>query len=147
VQSFANSILESKNLFSFKAKTYITLIVLGTVLGFFLSKKFGSLGLITGTTSGWILSQIIMNFYYKNVLQLNVFRFFKELANKLVPTFLLILILGWLLNFLPGNNWFNLVVKISIFVSIFSLLMFRFGMNQEERQTISSMLPKFLKAK
>lgn len=88
-----------------------------------------------------------MNFYYKNVLQLNVFRFFKELANKLVPTFLLILILGWLLNFLPGNNWFNLVVKISIFVSIFSLLMFRFGMNQEERQTISSMLPKFLKAK
>ena len=147
VQSFANSILESKNLFSFKAKTYITLIVLGTVLGFFLSKKFGSLGLITGTTSGWILSQIIMNFYYKNVLHLNVFRFFKELANKLVPTFLLILILGWLLNFLPGNNWFNLVVKISIFVSIFSLLMFRFGMNQEERQTINSMLPKFLKSK
>lgn len=35
VQSFANSILEAKNTFLFKAVTYITLIIAGTVLGYF----------------------------------------------------------------------------------------------------------------
>ncbi|WP_396195387.1 oligosaccharide flippase family protein, partial [Flavobacterium sp.] len=78
VQSFANSILESKSLFSFKAITYITLIVLGTILGYFLIEKFGAVGLIVGSTSGWILSQVIMNFYYHKVLKLEISRFFAE---------------------------------------------------------------------
>lgn len=145
VQSFANSILEAKSLFSFKAVTYISLIVLGTVLGYFLIDKFGAIGLIVGSTSGWILSQVIMNFYYHNVLNLEITRFFKELFHRIGLTFILTMVLGYVLNYLPGNGWFNLAIKISVFVLLFSILMFTFGMNQSEKTAIKSVLPKFLK--
>lgn len=145
VQSFANSILESKSKFSFKALTYITLIVLGTVLGYFLIEKFGAIGLIVGSTLGWILSQVIMNFYYQMVLHLEITRFFKELLHRIFITFIIALVFGYGLNFLPGNGWLNLTVKIAAFVLLFSILMFKFGMNRSEREAIKSVLPKFLK--
>jgi O-antigen/teichoic acid export membrane protein len=145
VQSFANSILEAKSLFSFKAITYITLIVLGTIFGYFLIEKFGAIGLIVGSTSGWLLSQVIMNFYYHNVLKLEITRFFKELFHRIGLTFMLTLALGYTLNYLPGIGWFNLVLKISVFVLLFSIFMFTFGMNQSEKAAIKSVLPKFLK--
>lgn len=144
VQSFANSILEAKSTFAFKAVTYITLIVAGTVLGYFLIEYWGVFGLISGTTLGWILSQCIMNVYYQKVLKLNIPLFFTELFRKIFLTFVLTVVLGFALNFLPGSDWFNLLVKISVYVVQFSFLMFTFGMNQTERDTIKSMLPKFL---
>lgn len=144
VQSFANSILEAKNTFLFKAVTYITLIIAGTVLGYFLIEYWGVFGLISGTTLGWILSQCIMNIYYQKVLKLNIPLFFTELFRKIFLTFVLTVVLGFALNFLPGSDWLNLLVKISIYVVQFSFLMFTFGMNQTERDTIKSMLPKFL---
>jgi O-antigen/teichoic acid export membrane protein len=144
VQSFANSILEAKSTFTFKAVTYITLIIAGTFLGYFLIDSWGVFGLISGTTFGWILSQCIMNIYYQRVLKLNIPLFFKELFRKIFLTFVLTLALGFVLNFLPGSDWLNLLVKISVYVVQFSFLMFTFGMNQTERDTIKSMLPKFL---
>jgi O-antigen/teichoic acid export membrane protein len=144
VQSFANSILEAKSTFAFKATTYITLIVLGTILGYFLIERWGVFGLISGTTLGWIISQFIMNIYYHKVLKLNIPLFFKELFRKIFLTFVLTVVLGFALNFLPGSDWFNLLVKISVYMLQFSFLMFTFGMNQTERDTIKSMLPKFL---
>lgn len=144
VQSFANSILEAKNTFLFKAVTYITLIVGGTILGYFLIESWGLFGLISGTTLGWILSQCIMNIYYQRALKLDIPLFFAELFRKIFLTFVLTLALGFVLNFLPGSDWLNLLVKISVYVVQFSFLMFTFGMNQTERDTIKSMLPKFL---
>lgn len=144
VQSFANSILEAKNTFLFKAVTYITLIIAGTILGYFLIEYWGVFGLISGTTLGWILSQCIMNIYYQKVLKLNIPLFFTELFRKIFLTFVLTVVLGFALNFLPGSDWLNLLVKISVYVVQFSFLMFTFGMNQTERDAIKSMLPKFL---
>uniref|UniRef100_UPI0037BF62DD hypothetical protein n=1 Tax=Flavobacterium sp. TaxID=239 RepID=UPI0037BF62DD len=108
-------------------------------------EKFGAVGLIVGSTSGWILSQVIMNFYYHKVLKLEISRFFAELFHQIGLTFILALALGFALNFLPGSGWLNLVLKISVFVLIFSVLMFKFGMNQSEKAAIKSVLPKFLK--
>lgn len=144
VQSFANSILEAKSTFAFKAVTYITLIVAGTVLGYFLIDSWGVFGLISGTTFGWIISQGVMNIYYQRVLKLNMPLFFKELFCKIFLTFVLTLALGFVLNFLPGSDWLNLLVKISVYVLLFSVFMFRFGMNQSEKAIVKSILPKFL---
>lgn len=145
VQSFANSMLEARSKFSFKALTYISLIVLGTAVGAYMVRYWGVIGLIVGSTAGWLLSQVIMNFYYQKVMHLNMLRFFKELSNRLLPTFIVILAIGYAVDFIPGHNWFNLMVKIALFVGIFSLLMFKFGMNASEINTIKQSLPFFRK--
>ena len=147
VQSFANSILEARSKFSFKAMTYITLIVLGTAVGAYLVRYFGVIGLILGSTGGWLLSQVIMNFYYMNVIHLEILRFFKELLSGLLPTFIVILALGFAVDHVPGQGWLNLIIKIFIFAVVFMLLMFRFGMNESEKRIIKDALPAFLHKK
>ncbi|GEP50373.1 teichoic acid transporter [Flavobacterium noncentrifugens] len=147
VQSFANSLLEAKSKFSFKAITYISLIVLGTAVGAYMIRFWGVIGLIVGSTSGWLLSQVIMNIYYYKVMHLDILRFFKELSSRLLPTFIVILALGYAVDFIPGANWFNLLIKISAFVCIFSLLMYKFGMNESELKIIKDSIPSFLRKK
>jgi O-antigen/teichoic acid export membrane protein len=147
VQSFANSILEAKSKFSFKALVYISLIVLGTIIGAFLVKYIGIIGLVIGSTGGWLISQIIMNIYYFKILKLEIPRFFKELSNRIVPAFIVILIIGNAINYIPGSGWINLVLKIILFLVLFSFVMFKFGMNKTEKDMIKSVIPNFLKLK
>lgn len=147
VQSFANSLLEAKSKFSFKAITYISLIVLGTAVGAYLVRFYGIIGLISGSVAGWLLSQLIMNVYYYRVMKLDILRFFKELSSRLLPTFIVILALGYAVDFIPGDNWFNLLVKIFAFVCIFALLMYKFGMNESELAIMKGSLPSFLRKK
>ncbi|MFT3795397.1 lipopolysaccharide biosynthesis protein [Flavobacterium sp.] len=147
VQSFANSMLEARKKFSFKALTYISLIVIGTVVGALFVRDFGLLGLCIGSTGGWILSQVIMNFYYHRVMQLDILRFFKELQHRLLPTFVVILALGYAIDFIPGHNWMNLIVKMIIFVGIYLAMMYKFGMNADELRVVKDSIPSFLRKK
>ena len=81
-QSFGILVLEASNRVSFKAIMFLIFFVLGTILGGLLSKKFGSIGMISGIVLGWVIVQNIMNYYYYKVLGINIIRFFKELFNK-----------------------------------------------------------------
>jgi O-antigen/teichoic acid export membrane protein len=145
VQTFANSILEATNRFYFKSLTYIFFIVLGTALGAFLVKDYGSLGLLFGSTLGWIISQVVMNIYYQKVMKLELRRFFSAVSDRIVPAFLLLLVLGYFLNYLPGSGWMNLVSKIAVFVGLFAVIMFQLGMNEFEKQTVLEFLPFYKK--
>ncbi|SCY38719.1 lipopolysaccharide biosynthesis protein [Flavobacterium caeni] len=145
VQSFANSMLEARRKFSFKALTYISLILIGTIAGAFFVKDFGLLGLCIGSTGGWILSQIIMNFYYQRVMHLDIFRFFKALQHRLFPTFVVILALGYLVDWIPGHGWTNLIVKMVAFSGIYLVMMYKFGMNADEVKLVNESVPSFLR--
>ncbi|RZJ65409.1 MAG: polysaccharide biosynthesis protein [Flavobacterium sp.] len=144
VQSFANSILEARSLFAFKAVTYISLIVIGTGIGAYLVRFYGLTGIIYGSAGGWILSQILVNIYYNRVLKLQILRFFKELMRGLLPVFLVILAIGYGIDFLPGSGWFNLVIKIGLFGAVYAFLMFRFAINADEKRIFIDAIP-FLK--
>lgn len=144
VQAFANSILEARNMFAFKALIYISLIALGTAIGAWLVQFYGPVGIIYGSAGGWILSQAIMNFYYHRVIGLHVLRFFKQLSRGLLPVFLVILLLGYGIDLVPGSGWGNLILKLSAFCGVYALLMFKLGMNASERATFTDSVP-FLK--
>ena len=146
-QAFANSILEAKSKFSYKAICYISLLTIGTAIGALLVKKYGILGLLSGTTLGWIISQIIMNFYYHKKLHLEIPRFFKQVASGIVPIFLILILICYFLYLIPGQGWLNLLSKITIYSTLFSFLMFKFGINQDEKNTFNSLVPKFISKK
>lgn len=141
VQAFANSILEARGMFAFKAVTYISLIVIGTAIGAWMVRYYGVTGIIFGSAGGWILSQVVMNVYYQRVIKLDVMRFFKRLMSGLFPVFLVILCLGYGIDFLPGIGWINLMVKLAAFALVYALLMFKFGMNESERATFVQSIP------
>jgi hypothetical protein len=120
-------------------------LFLGVVLGAFLAKTYGALGMITGTVTGWLIVQNVMNFYYHKVIGLNIFRFFKELAHKIIITVLIILSLGYLVNYVPGTGWINFIVKAICYSIMYVLLMYNFGLINFEKELFKSALAPVLK--
>ena len=132
-QAFGNSILKAKNKMAFKVIVYLCCIVLGTGLGIILAKLYEGLGMVIGTTIGWVVGQIILNFYYQNTIKLNIIRFFKELINKTLLIFIVILLIGFLINRIQGFDWFNFILKAVLFSLVYMGLMYRFGMLKYEK--------------
>jgi O-antigen/teichoic acid export membrane protein len=144
VQGFGNSILEAKSKLRFKAVLYLSFLLLGTALGAFLAKKHDALGMIIGSVTGWFIAQNIMNFYYHNTIKLNIIRFFKELLNKTLLVFLLILIVGYLINCIPGNNWFNFIIKAVLYSFVYFAIMYSQGTIAYEKQLIKQTFSPFI---
>lgn len=133
VQGFGNSILEAKNKLRFKAIIYLVFLILGTGFGGYLAREYGAVGMIIGSVTGWVIVQNAMNIYYYKVIQLNIPRFFKELASRILPAFLLTLAVGWFINYIPGTNWFNFITKAVLYTLVYATLMFFIGFNVYEK--------------
>ena len=145
IQGFGNSILEAKNKLSFKAVLYLSFMVLGAILGAILAKWYGALGMITGTTIGWLIVQNAMNFYYHKIIGLNILRFFKELFHKTIVAMVLIIIIGYFINFIPGTGWINFIIKSIGYSVIYALLMYKLGIIEFEKELFKSTMQPVLK--
>lgn len=139
-QNFANSLLEANNKFYFKALVYLVFISLGTILGWFLIDYFGILGVTYGIVLGWLIALLIVNIYYSRKLKLNIVIFFKELQDKILPTFLIILIIGSFIREIPGTGWINFGIKNILFLTTYALFMFLFAINSYEKNIIVNVL-------
>ncbi|MEN3324118.1 oligosaccharide flippase family protein [Mariniflexile soesokkakense] len=149
VQGFGNSILEAKSKLSFKAIIYLVFMIIGTFIGATYANKYGAIGMISGSVLGWLIVQNIMNIYYHKVIKINIPRFFKELLNKTFFTVIIIFILGYLVNYIPGYGWINFIVKAIIYSTVYAILMYLFGILDYEKDlfknTTLSLLNKIKK--
>lgn len=143
VQSFANQLLDAKGLFAFKAKVRLALLPAGVLLGYQLLSHMGVAGMATGISIGWLLATLLMNVYYRRRLGLDYIAFFKALSHGMLPVFCVCLVVGSLLNQLPGEGWLVLGVRVILFTSVYSALMYRFGMNLDERHEVHRLLRRF----
>lgn len=119
VQGFGNSILEAKNKLRFKATLYLSFMLIGAALGAFLAYYYGAIGMITGTVTGWLIVQNVMNIYYHKTIGLNIIRFFKELLHKTVLSVAITLVIGYFINLIPGSGWFNFLIKATLYSLVY----------------------------
>ncbi|WP_164914080.1 oligosaccharide flippase family protein [Aquimarina sediminis] len=147
LQAFGNSILEAKNKLSFKAILYLVFMILGAGLGGFLAIEYQAIGMISGLVVGWIIVQNVMNFYYHNTIGLNIFRFFKELLHKTFFVVLVVIAIGYFINYVPGEGWFNFILKGSTYTIVFGILMYFVGMLDYERELFSKPIASIVKRK
>ncbi|ULC58268.1 oligosaccharide flippase family protein [Flaviramulus sp. BrNp1-15] len=146
VQGFTGSIIEAQNKVAFKSIVYLIFMSLGTLLGYFLAKRFGALGMISGSICGWVIAQNIMNIYYYRVLKLNLFRFFKELFYKTLPIQLIVMVLGYFINLFPGDGWLNFGLKSICYTLIFATLMYYFGIIHSEKLLVKNTINNLSKS-
>ncbi len=145
IQSFGVSILEAKNKTAFKAILYLVFLIIGTIIGALLVKPYGVIGMVIGTVIGWMIVQNIMNFYYHYSTNLNILRFFKEISHKIILVIIVVLIIGYFINYLPGTNWLNFVLKGVLYTLVFSFLMYLFGMLDSEKKIFTENFKNLLK--
>lgn len=141
IQSFANTILEVKALFKFKALTYIISIGLGAILGVYLLEEFGLEGMIIGTSIGWVFGIIIMNIYYKVKLELGIGRFYLNLFIKPLIIFIVLILIGDTIN---SNyvelSWISFIVKIFLFSLIYVILNYMLILSNDDKNKIKKLI-------
>ncbi len=145
VQSFSNSILVARALLAFKALVFLGMTIAGTVCGAFLLRDFGVRGMIAGSVAFWMLAQVVMNFYYRRVLKLNVFRFFKELSDKIVISFLMVLVICSLVLYHPEASWGHFLFNTVVYSLVYAAFMFIYGMNIFEKSIFLDYLKRYKK--
>ena len=145
VQGFTGPLIEAQNKVAFKSIIYLIFLFLGTVFGYFLSLKYGGLGMITGTVIGWVIAQNVMNIFYQRVMKLNILRFFKELFYKILPIQILVVVIGFGINYIPGDNWINFIIKGTLYTFLYCISMYFYGMIPYEKKLVNDILYKFSK--
>ncbi len=118
-QGFANNILEAKNLLAYRGRLLLSLTIIGAIIGIFVVKTFGVEEMILVTVFFILLERLIMIPYYIKRANLDMFRYYKEIA----PLFLsiIIAIAITLINyyFLPNKNIFIFFLNAAIFTSLY----------------------------
>lgn len=141
VQSFANSVLKARKLFKFKGLTYILMIIIGVITGYFLIDKLGGFGMIIGISAGWFVSQMIMNFYFNKKLNLDIKRFYIELFKNLLLAFLIVSTIAYLANSLfTEYSWISIFFKITTYIILYCMAIYFLGMNKYEKELVKNIV-------
>lgn len=138
IQNFAHSLIEAYNKVAIKVKVYLTCFSIGLILGYLLIENYQAVGMMSGLSIGWLVAQIIMNYFYHEHLKLNIYIFIKRVFHRIFfPVILLCLVLS-LTNYLLPQGWWVFIMKIGIYSVIYWAVLYLYSMNDFEKQLIKS---------
>lgn len=134
VQSYANSILEAKQLMRFKGSIYLFFIVGGTCMGYFGYKYYGIIGVIGTLCIGWAMAFILMNFFYSNKLNLQIVRFYKEVfIHQIVPLSFIFGISFFLFKLFTNPSWLTLGVGALLYAVLYLIIYYFMVLSKSEK--------------
>lgn len=146
IQNIGISILQAKDLHSFRSIVYIIIAILNILISIPLAKTYGAIGCAIATGVTLIIGNVlIMNIYYHRKIGLNIPLFWKNIAFMSIPI-LLSLVFGYAINYLiPQNGVIFLVSKIILFSIIYLTLMLLIGFNRYEKDLFYSLIKQMIK--
>lgn len=138
-ESVGTQILWAKNdqkELSFLKFTIVLLNIFFTVI---LIKWNALIGATIGTFISIFLGDIVVaNIIFYKKLKINLVRYYKELLSGILPSIIIVIILGLILNNFIGNTWLGFITKSSILAIIYFVEMLLFGFNRYEKELIYS---------
>lgn len=145
-QSVGLSIQQAKNRHRFRAVLYLSIAVVNVILTVILVDRMGIVGAAVGTVISYVIGNIIiMNIYYRAKLGIEVGRFFRELCRGMLPATLIMLAVGFGLNFISVQTWGTLILKVAVFGLLYLPVFAVIGLNQKEKHEYFALLRKRLK--
>lgn len=145
IQNIGLSIMQAQNRYDFRAKVYCVMGIFNLCLAIPLAIKYGGTGCAFATGLSMFLGNgIIMNWYYANVMGLDITRFWKEISR--ISIYILPLsIIAYLINNPLDKNITIILVKIISYIIIYGIIIFNFCLNKDEHIRIRSLIDKYWK--
>lgn len=142
-QVLAMEVLRAYNRHGVWTIVHFAASIVGFIFCIPLTKQYGLMGVTIGTCiTMFIVVNIYDNWYYAKAGNLNVWAFFKEMK-KLLPAMLLTAVVaGILVSVMAIESWLMLVITGGIFTILYSCIMYKLGMNNDERVLIKNALIK-----
>lgn len=117
-------------------------LVLGVLFGWMLNIIHEVIGMALGVGIAVVfLNWIVVNFLYVKFFDFNIFIFLKELI-KLIPSFIIAIVLSLPLYFWSSLSWEALIIKCSLYTIIYVCIFWLIGANPSEKELFKSLIKK-----
>lgn len=143
IQNLGIEIQRAKNLHHFRSWVYFLVAIINIFMSIILVRKYGALGTALATAIALVVGNIIiMNIYYYKVVKLDMKKFWNEILSFL-PALVAPVVYGYILNrFSLISSLRNLILFGLGFVVIYGISMWLLGLNNYEKNLITSFLRK-----
>ena len=143
IQNIGLTILQVMDKYSFRGKMYLVIAIVNVLFTVLLAKFYGGIGAAIATAVSMFLGNgVVMNIYYAKFASLNIRRFWIEIL-KMTPSICIILIIGNFIKYITVyNEWLTLIIHLAIFVILYVIVLFFFGVNENEKKMIRSIFEK-----
>lgn len=147
IQNLGIEIQRAKNMHKTRSIVYLFIAIVNVFISVPLIKVFGSIGAAAGTSVSLIAGNVIfMNWYYHYRIGLDMMFFWKRILS-LTSALAAPTLVGVIIKiFITIDNLTIMLFLIGVYIVIFCVSVFIFGMNQEER-SISLELVKKMRRK
>lgn len=146
IQNTGLSIIQAKNIHQYRTKNFLVIAILNVILSLILVKSFGMIGCAVATSIAYIIGPVIcMNRFYYKKAAIDIPLFWNNILNMSKPIFILIFVYIVILNKIDILNWRSFFINIIIYSIIYALLLWKYSMNNYEKQLISRVFLKILK--
>lgn len=145
IQNVGLSIIQAKNQYKFRVMVLLFFAIFNLIITIFLAKLWGGVGAAIGTALSIIIGQIIfMNIFYYKKTRIDIPKFWKNIFEMTIPV-IITFILGMLLKkIMPINNKIMWCIDACIYVTIYILIMGRYGTNEEEKALFKKPINKII---
>lgn len=140
-QEIGKQAIIALNKVKYQAIVYLLMAIINVLLVFLLSPIYGAIGVCISICISYILRTIGLDIIMYKSVGINIFSFFKNVYLKLLIPLVITFIIGVVLNHaIVATGWFLLFIKIIIFSISYVLIMYRWGMNQSEKELVEKLL-------
>jgi O-antigen/teichoic acid export membrane protein len=144
IQNLGITILQAKNQQKFRSLLYITISILSLGISIPLAKIYGGIGCAIGTSLALTAGNIIaMNIYYYKKVKINIPQFWSEISKMALPVMLITAIDFYVNTLIFNDHISGMVLKLCLFLAFYFPIVYKFGINQYEKDLILSVVSKF----
>lgn len=144
IQYLGIEIQRAKNMHKTRSIVYAIISIGNIAISIPLIIKYGPVGAAIGTAVTLLLGTwLFMNIYYHKRIGIDIIKYWKSIS-EFLPCLLVTTVLGILINIIiKPHGWKLLIVSIAIYTVIYSIVMYKIGMNKEEKNMVTPIFKKF----
>ena len=146
IQSTAKSFVIAQNKHQFRSIVYLIIAIANVISTYLIVPYMGIIGAALCSCVSYLLGQgIIMNIYYYKVTGLDIPRFWENILRMAVIPAEMMIVGLYVMKQIALDSWLTFLVGVVIYAGIYALLMYRFVMNDYEKDIIRKPLQKILR--
>ena len=146
IQTVGIEIQRAKNMHKFRSVTYLIVAVINAILLWPACYYWQGIGAAACVLLTTVFGQIIpMNWYYYRRIGLNIPWFWKKICQLLPSMVVPAVVAVCIALFARVENYFHIVAWGCVFVAVYAVFLWLFGLNRFERELITGPLDKVLR--
>jgi len=146
-QSMFNSLMQAMNLHKARAILSMVISIAKIVLTVIFTASFGLIGCAIAFFLGWLIKQVVFNYYYWKRVGINILAFWKQMFRLLLPLTITVLVLYavslGMQQIIPADSYLSLFIYALCYISLYGVMLWFLALNHEEKSMLTAIVHKF----